>query len=187
MPDKKATASTSASVVIGQYSFGHNLKNLWGDDAVKNNALDAPYSTVIGDKGTIYVSDSANNRIMIWNKIPDKYGANAEVILKKGLKNPTGMFIDKKQLFVADTGNNRVLIYSLPIDEDSTPRIVLDSNLKAPKAVFSDGSKLFIADTGNNRILIWNSIPVKAKGFDVVLGQSGVLDFLVNKGNPNTN
>ena len=186
--DKKATASASASLVIGQYSFGHNLKNLWDDGTAKNNALDAPYSTVVGDKGTIYVSDSANNRILIWNKLPDKYGSKADAVLKTGLNSPAGMFVDKRQLFVADTGNNRILIYDLPLDDESRPKVILASGLKSPKAVFSDGNKLFVADTGNNRVLIWNSIPSRnPREFDVVLGQASVSAFLANKGNPNPN
>lgn len=184
--DSKATASASASIVIGQYSFGHNLRNLWDDDAVKNNSFNAPYSVVVSGKGKIYVSDSLNNRIMVWGGLPDKYGANAEVVLKKDLKNPVGLFLGKDQLFVADAGNDRVLIYDLPVDEESTPRVVLSGDFKAPKAVFSDGNRLFVADTGNNRVLIWNSVPTKtATKFDVVLGQSSLSGFLENKGKPN--
>jgi len=190
LSEKKTIASSSASLVIGQYDFGHNLKNLWDDDAIKNNAFNAPYSVIADSKGTIYISDSENNRIMLWNKIPNKDGANADIILKKGIKNPTGLFVDDKQLFVADTGNNRVLIFDLPIDEDSIPRVVIENILKEPKAIFSDGKRLFVADTGNNRLLIWNSIPVdKAKDFDIVLGQSSVSGILANKGKsaPNYN
>ncbi len=185
---RKNVPSMSASVVVGQYSFGHDLRNLWGDDSLKVNGFDSPYSVAVDEGGGIYVSDSVNNRIMYWDRVPDNYGANPEFIVNNGLKMPTALFIADKKLFVTDTGNNRVLVYNLPMNEDSSPNMVIEGYFKEPRAVFFDGLKLFIADTGNNRLLIWNTFPKTQKQmFDVVLGQSNLTDVSPNRGQEDPN
>ncbi len=85
--------------------------------------------------GKIYVSDTGNNRIMIWNSIPATSGTAADIVIGQGdfthsayndddqdgaadltptartLNQPMGLFYSNGTLLVADSGNNRLLIY----------------------------------------------------------------------------
>ncbi|PKA14387.1 hypothetical protein [Leptospira haakeii] len=90
-----------------------------------NNLLNGP-TYVTSDGTRIFVTDSGNNRVLIWNSWPTVSGAAADVVLGQssfsgtsanttatGLKNPQGIaLIDSKQLIVTDTGNYRYLIYN---------------------------------------------------------------------------
>jgi len=178
-------ASAVASMVIGQFDFTHNLKNIWDMKKPPVNSLNSPNSVAVDNEGGIYVCDTDNNRVLYWNSIPSVYGENAEIILnKQGFKQPAGIFASDEELFVADTGNNRILVFDLPLSENAVPRLVIEGDIKQPRGIFYDGKKFFVADTGNNRVLIWNGIPRRAKKpFDVVLGQFSVDDVAPNKGN----
>lgn len=186
--DIGSSASAVASVAIGQFDFARNLKNIWSLNTPLTNGLNGPSGVAVDDDGVLYVSDTGNNRISIWNKIPKVSGIDADMIFFAGrLKGPSELFIKEKRLFVADTGNNRILIFKLPIREGAEPYIIL-SNLKKPNGVFYDGTKLFVADTANNRVLIWNTFPKDGRTpFDVVLGQSSVDTIESNKGSSVSN
>ena len=183
-----SSASAVASIVLGQFDFSHNLKNLWDVDSKSMIGLNNPYGVVVGTDNVLYVSDTNNNRILIWDKIPKSSAVQAEIVFYPDkLKRPTGLFVTDKLFFVADTDNDRVLVFKLPVDELSKPLMEIN-NLKSPRGVFYDGVKLFIADTGNNRVLVWNSFPAKGTTpFDVVLGQSSIDKFDSNRGRGKSN
>jgi hypothetical protein len=73
----------------------------------------------------LYVSDTSNNRVLIWNSIPTKNNQAPDVVLGQTtltgsgsgttattLASPRGIATDDKYLYVVDAGNNRVLSYS---------------------------------------------------------------------------
>lgn len=177
-------ASSVASMVIGQFSFGHNLKNLWDVQKPKMNSVNHPNSVAVDNEGGVYVCDTDNNRLLYWTKRPSIPGDLADLAYTKNdLKQPSGVFVYDKNLFVSDTGNNRVLFFKLPLQENSEPYLIMENGLREPRGVFYDGKNFFIADTGNNRVLVWNSLPKRAKKpFDVVLGQSFENSIEPNKG-----
>src|ERR1035438_5190392 len=86
--------------------------------------------------GRLYVADTQNNRVLIYNQIPTTNGAAADVVL--GEPNFTSAI---QPNLAAQTTSATA------------------SNLLNPVAVSSDGTHLFVTDLGYNRILIWNSIP----------------------------
>jgi WD40 repeat protein len=84
----------------------------------------------LGSDGTkFYVSDSLNNRILVFNALPSSNGASADKVLgqsllatnntpgctQAGASNPLGLINAGGKLIVADSGNNRVLIWTFPI------------------------------------------------------------------------
>ena len=185
--------SATASMVLGQYDFYRNLKNLWDLDKPQLNSLYMPEDVVADSSGGIYVADTGNNRVLYWDQRPTIYGSPADIEINYGgkLKSPKGLAIigNDKYLAVADSGNNRVLIFKMPVDETSTPERII-SGLKNPTGLSFDGQRFIVSDTGNNRVLVWNSLPKKDDTpFDLVLGQSSVRDVSPNKGevNPNYN
>jgi hypothetical protein len=190
---KKEQERYAASfMVLGQYDFYRNLNNVWGIQEVLPNGLNAPFGVVPDRSGGIYVTDTANNRVVYWSKTPELYGAEYDLEFNYGgkLNSPKAVhIIEDRLLAIADSANNRVLIFRLPLNDKSVPDIEI-SGLKDPAGLFYDGKRFFIADTGNSRILMWNEMPKSSsKEFDLVLGQSSVTGVSPNKGKgfPNYN
>ncbi len=105
-------------------------------------------------KGKLFVSDTGQNRVFIWNQLPTTEFQEPDVILG--------------QLDVQDAERN-------------SGGTVSASTLLYPSGLWSDGQKLIVADAWNHRVLIWHSIPeTNGTPADVVLGQP---DFESNKVN----
>lgn len=97
----------------------------------------------------LFVADTLNHRVMVWNNIPTANDTPADYVL--GQKD-----------FV--TTSEREI--------QQTPVPAAANRLRNPVSVTSDGTRLYIADLGYNRVLIWNSIPTQTEQpADVVLGQ----------------
>ena len=77
----------------------------------------------------LFVSDTSNNRVLIWNQIPTvnnqlpafvvgqtAFAQNTASAGNQHMTAPTGVFSDGANLYVADSGNNRVLEFTgIPI------------------------------------------------------------------------
>ena len=100
--------------------------------------------------GKLFVSDTQNNRIMIWNALPTKNNQPADVVL--GQENFTSV---------------------IPIPVAQSALTPASNTMLNPVSVSSDGVHLFVADLGYNRVLIWNSIPTQNNvAANVELGQA---------------
>ncbi|MSO19024.1 MAG: hypothetical protein EXQ56_00940 [Acidobacteria bacterium] len=182
-----------ADVVIGQANFTTSAF------AAGANRLRRPNS-VASDGRRVFIADTLNNRVLIYNSIPTQNGANADVVLGQAnfdnfgrspaaanrTYDPMSVTTDGTRLIVTDFGNNRVLIYnSIPTQSGASADVVVGqldftgaepgntaSTLNFPRYAFSDGTRLLIVDSGNNRVLIYNRIPT-ANGAvaDLVIGQ----------------
>lgn len=133
-----ATSFEAATTVMGQPDFSTNAA---GTDSV---TLNRPQGvTMVGNR--IYVADTDNHRILIWNTIPIQSGTNANTVLGQvdftsGAPNAGG----------AVSGNG----------------------FRTPTAMASDGTRFVAADTGNNRVLLWNNAPSAGMPPSFVLGQA---------------
>jgi hypothetical protein len=106
--------------------------------------------------GKLVVTDTNNNRVLIWNSIPTTSGQAADLVLGQ---------MD----FTTCTPNR-----GLSADANT---------LNGPAGVWSDGTRLVVADSINNRVLIWNSIPtINDQPADLVLGQSNFTNVAANQG-----
>ena len=107
-----------ADVVLGQSDFAGSTAT------VSQSGLRQPRS-VWSDGQRLIVSDSGNNRVLIWNSVPITNGLAADVVIGQtnfntatrgesanGLSNPRAVYSDGTRLLIADRDNNRVLIYS---------------------------------------------------------------------------
>jgi|GEM_PF-1563754 len=201
-----------ADVVVGQNTFNTGSP---GSLACGFNFINIPDIQYIEGAATsdgthLFVADSNNNRVLIYNSIPTSNGACPNVVVGQnslgtnsvatssaGLNAPTRVFTNKNKLFVVDQINSRILIWnSIPASNGVKADVVLGKSsftdntggvsqnlFDNPHAASTDGTHLFVADTENHRVLIYNSIPTTngAKA-DVVLGQN---DFVSNQTNPN--
>ena len=108
--------------------------------------------------GKLFVADTENNRILIWNSIPTQNNQPADVVLGQ----PD--FTTAPQI-------NQVNL-SLP----TSAKILL-----SPTSVTSDGTRLYVTDLGYNRVLIWNSIPTtNQKPADLEIGQKDMTQSISN-------
>ncbi|MEZ5399518.1 MAG: hypothetical protein R2729_07595 [Bryobacteraceae bacterium] len=151
------TNDAPADVVIGQSDFKSVLVNGGKGITPANNTLRGPQGVWL-QNGKLFVADTGNNRVLIWNSIPTSNGAAASVVL--GAPN----FETTVQTDLTKT--------------DFTPK---RNEFRTPVAVTSDGMRLVVTDLGNNRVLIWNSIPTQNQAEpDIVVGQP---DFTSGRAN----
>ncbi len=144
-----AVNNAAADVVVGQPDATTNTANNGG---LGPNTLIDPEG-VFYDETRLFVADTNNNRVLIFQSLPVANNASADVVLGQ-----PDMY--------SSTWNNG----------GRSAR-----SLGNPHRVFSDETKLWIVDEGNHRILVFNSIP--ASNFasaDLVLGQP---DFTTNTAN----
>ena len=134
------TIDQPADIVLGQANFTTATLGLTA------SSLRGPQGVWV--QGTqLFVADTQNSRVLIWNSIPTSNNQPADLVL--GEPNFT----------TAPPATTSVLPPTA-------------SNLFSPVSVTSDGKRLYVTDLGNNRVLIWNSIPTQnAQAADVVVGQ----------------
>ena len=190
----------AADVVLGQSDFQSATAST---DAT---GMRAPNGVFL-DGQQLFVADTLNHRVLIYDSVPTSNGASADVVLGQAdfnsaeeqpasstsLLDPTAVFSDGVRLIVTDLGHNRVLIYNkIPTTNNAPPDVVVGqpdfttetagsgpASLNFPRYALTDGTRLFIADTGNNRVLVFNQIPT-ANGTpaDLVLGQKDFFSVL---------
>jgi hypothetical protein len=117
-----------ANIVLGQSEMtGSSPED-------RQTGLNGPWS-VSSNGNQLFVADSGNNRVLIWNSFPTTDNAQADLVLGQGdlihvtcnddqqgdvhsgpsartLCDPEGVALWGNQLFVADGANNRYLIYN---------------------------------------------------------------------------
>ncbi len=99
--------------------------------------------------GKLFVADTFNNRVLIWNSIPTSNGQPADVVLGQ----PDFNALPEMEPAKAFANVKATTLYS-------------------PVSVTSDGQRLYVTDLGYDRVLIWNSIPTtNQQPADVVIGQ----------------
>ncbi len=122
--------------------------------------------------GKLFVADTQNNRIMIWNSIPTENNQPADVEL--GQSNFTSVSPVPVTTIVSCP--------TCPGGISSTPILTAtQGTMLNPVSVSSDGVHVFVADLGYNRVLIWNSIPTQnGKPADVEVGQVNFTNTIPN-------
>ena len=147
------TNNRPADVVVGQPDFTTTATSV----PPTAKSLRGPQGVWI-QGGKLYITDTQDHRVLIYNSIPTSNGAAADLVL--GQPNFT-TFVEP------DLTQQK---------SDATA-----NNLLNPVSVTSDGVRLYIADLGHNRVLIWNSLPTQnQQAADVVLGQPNMTSSLPN-------
>ena len=145
--------NASADVVVGQPDMISSSSNQGG--SVAADTLFYPYS-VCTDGTKLYIADTYNHRVLIYNTLPTLNHAPADVVV--GQSNMTSRSINQGGSVAANT-------------------------LCLPCSVFTNGAKLYIADFGNHRVLIYNTVPTVNNALaDVVVGQTNMTSNASNQG-----
>ena len=123
-----------ADVVIGQQNFAETSPNR-GQGAPSGISLSAPSAVDVSALGELAVTDTGNNRVLVWRTIPgsaDKHadfvvgqsdfahgaandpgqtGQHGTTLSAKTLRSPDGARFHGRNLIVTDTQNHRVLVW----------------------------------------------------------------------------
>ena len=137
-----------------------------GQTDLKSNAISRPptASSLAGPQGVwiqdgrLFVADTSNDRVLIWNSIPTSNGQKADVVLGQ----PDFTTVPPQNLA------------QKPFEPKAT-------TLLSPTSVTSDGTRVYVSDLGHNRVLIWNSIPrSNQQSADIVVGQPDMTSAVAN-------
>ena len=125
------TTGATADVVIGQSGFASSNTFPAYSPGCAANRMNAPLGVFAAASGRVYVADSSNHRVLVFNP-PFSNGMNASAVFGQAsftacspnrggaagaatLNNPQGVYEDTDgTVYIADTGNNRVLVYTAP-------------------------------------------------------------------------
>jgi hypothetical protein len=171
-------ANTPPSLVLGQPDFNTN------NSGAGLHQLNWPGNVAITpDGGTIAVTDTNNDRVLIWNRFPERSGAPADVVLdlarmpqpepgQGGVRFawPWGVWTDGRRFAVVATHGAAVLIWnSIPSRDNQPPDLVLrPPGARTPRNVTSDGESFFALSDHNygeeNRpaTMVWLEFPSSA-------------------------
>jgi sugar lactone lactonase YvrE len=184
-----------ATTVIGQPDFTTSTKIVTPTAAT----LLYPQGLTLDEQGNLYVADSENHRVLVYQP-PLSNGMDASSVIGQldmtsntpttsdtGLSYPTDVEHDSQgNLYVADSENNRVLLFATGTTTasivfgqqgDFTANAPNNGGLSAdslanPLGVAVDGSdNLIIADRGNERVLFFQAPPTHDTTADQVIGQ----------------
>jgi len=141
-PDANAAP---ANVVLGQSAFGLGH----GSQQLPTSASNMYFPRGVHFDGTrLFVSDSLNHRILVWNSLPTTNGQAADYVI--GQTSLTAG--------VANAGVNGA---------------VSATGLHAPDAVMVHNGSLFVSDEGNNRLLVYTPVPTASgAAATAVIGQN---------------
>lgn len=151
-----STDGAAASLAIGQ----PDLES--GAPACSATGLHFPESVTYA-AGRLIVADSENNRVLIWNTVPEEDGVAADIVLGQASFTTCASNDDDQDGTSDAAPSDRVMYY--------------------PSDAWSDGEKLIVADPNNNRVLIWNEFPTtNFAAADAVLGQTDFNSSLAGVG-----
>lgn len=157
-----SSGSTRPDAVVGQPDFTSSTR------ACGRAALNEPEVGQLTPDGKLVVTDTGNNRVLIWNRLPTRNGQPADIVL--GQADFTHCAAnDDNQDGAADAGPS-------------------SRTLHLPGGVWSDGKRLAVVDIKNNRVLIWAKFPTgNFQPADLVLGQKNFQHAAPNDDNQDGN
>jgi sugar lactone lactonase YvrE len=119
-----------ADLVLGQSDFTGHLANR-GREFAGPDTLNWCYGVAIGG-GRLFVADTGNRRVLVWNTIPASNGQPADLVLGQ-----------------SDAARH-----------DDNGGVGADaSGMRWPHMVAATGGRIMVADAGNSRIMVWNATP----------------------------
>src|SRR5262249_19160899 len=128
------TDGQPARVVVGQPDFTSS------DTGVGPAGLSTGYPAGAFYDGTrLYIADTDNHRVLVYNRLPTVSGASADVVIgapefdstapstsATQLRSPRGVFSDGTRLFITEYENHRVLIFNqIPTTNGAAADVVI--------------------------------------------------------------
>lgn len=119
------------------------------------SAVKAPFEADVDDRGRIWILDSANARVRLFDHNGGFLGGwGGAGDGKNSFKTPEGLATSRNGLYVADTWNHRVVRFTLTGEWKGS----VAGGFMGPRgvAVGSDGS-VWVTDTGNSRVVKYDA------------------------------
>lgn len=133
---------TEPDLVLGQADFSGRMAE------TSPTGMRGPQGVWL-DGGRLFVADTQNSRILIWNTIPTSNAQSPDIVLGQPDLNTRHEADLTKGVYEPD-----------------------EKRMLDPVSVTVSGGRIFVADLGFNRILIFNSVPNQDyAAADVVIGQ----------------
>src|SRR5579884_1030014 len=143
------TSNIPPDTVLGQADFTHALA------AAGATGMRGPQGVWI-QGSRLFVADTVNGRVLVWNSIPSASNQAADYVLGESSFAATAL---GSQANVTATA----------------------SSMLTPVSVTSDGTRLYVADAGLNRVMIWNTIPTQTnQPADTFIGQPDATSHTAN-------
>ena len=168
------TGNQAPDLVLGQSNFTSN------EPGTSLGGMNWPVSTST-DGTRLVVTDTYNNRILIWTAFPTRNGQPADIVLETpagsdkeqlGIEWPWGSWTDGTRLVVTSTMGGRVLVWNtFPTSDDQPADLTLkgDGRIGTPRQVTSDGLTLMVGDHNSTAdgpsspgTFIWSTFPTTA-------------------------
>jgi hypothetical protein len=133
-----------ADVVLGQKDFAAVEAN-GGRGTASPRSLFWPYG-VHWDGARLWVADTGNRRVLMWDGVPENNGRGADLVL------------GQRDLFTRDENGG------------GEPSL---ASMRWPHAMAVWAGRLCVTDAGNNRIMVWDCLPASnGQPCDRLLGQN---------------
>ncbi|BAZ67534.1 NHL repeat-containing protein [Fischerella sp. NIES-4106] len=133
-------SNVPADLVLGQVNFSDYEANQGKQEAAANS-LNWCYG-VFYHQGKLFVADTGNRRVLVWNQLPEENNQPADLVLGQPdmtLRNENGggspsassmrwchdITFWRDNLVITDAGNNRVMIWEGMPTENNTPCAVV--------------------------------------------------------------
>jgi hypothetical protein len=135
--------------------FYKNIGSCGQDDGQFKN----PYGICM-DKNEVYVADSDNHRIQVFNKkdlkFLRKFGSYGQ---DDGQFNyPYGICMDQNEVYVADSGNHRIQVFDkkdLKFLRKFGSYGHNDGQFYCPICICMNQNEVYVVDSNNHRIQVW--------------------------------
>ena len=153
-PDGLVLVTNTRSATLSIFRDG-KLVQTAGGPGTKDGELRNPHDVEVASDGTVYVVDSANNRVQVFDAAL-KHRASFGAAL--GLSGPKYLAIDGDRVWLADEYNHRILL----IDRSHQLLGVLGSGKRGraadgfhkPEAVLARSPYVWVIDTYNDRVVL---------------------------------
>ena len=113
------------------------------------------------DGVTMWVSDSADNKLYAYDLVSQAYDSTKDISLAEGRArnntSPTGIWLDGNSLWIADNGTDKIYAHKINETGDAIDcweevrdfNTLKDAGNLNPAAIFSDRSTMYVVDLGN--------------------------------------
>ena len=141
---------------------------------------------IASDGRRLLLTDTYNNRVLVWSKLPEKNEPPDLVLGQKDFTTndsgtgrdqmnwPVTVATDGTHVAITDTENVRILIWNaFPTKSGQAADLVIHGGARRepidgtkrkffwPWGVWTDGTKLAVSSTQGGRVLIWNVFPTR--------------------------
>lgn len=129
-------------------------------------ALDHPNGITVAADGTVYVTDTGNGRLVVFDASGAQVGIVERGEAEGNLGLPVGVAIDDKgHVLVADSSASHIQAYAPMAAGDRGPAYLnafgikgsADGAMAFPNGIAVDGrGRVYVADWGNDRLQVWS-------------------------------